>query len=99
MQVEKIEKGVNVAIKTGNWAQRNPLALAFVIMIISIGGTWLTMKSQMKDLREQTEDWKAAYHSKEKELKEWQYIVVPRLEKIQPTVEATAQKIDSITQK
>ncbi|HEY8400169.1 MAG TPA: hypothetical protein VIK89_02850, partial [Cytophagaceae bacterium] len=49
MQVEQIKEGVEVAIKTGNWAQRNPLALAFMIMIISVFVTWKTMDSRNED--------------------------------------------------
>ena len=86
-------------MKAGNWAQRNPLALAFIIMIVSIGGTWITLNGRLADKDKQIEGLTAALASKDRELKEWQLIVVPQLEKIKPTVEATAQVIDSITQK
>ena len=96
MQVEAVKEGVNVAIKTGNWAQRNPLALAFVVMIFSIGGTWITMNKRIAVKDSVISDLREDNARTNKELKEWQTIVVPGLKQIAPQVAETKEKLDSI---
>lgn len=94
--MERIKEGVEVAIKTGNWAQRNPLALAFCIMIVSIAGTWITMNNRDKDKDEVIERQYSEIGELKRELKEWQTIIVPGLRKVAPQVAETKEKLDSI---
>ena len=98
MQTEQ-EKVLNAAMKTGNWAQRNPLALAFVIMIASIGGNWVTVKGRIADKDRQIDDMRLQIKSQAREIKEWQLIVVPQLRKIEPIILETKEKLDSLIQK
>ena len=96
MQVENIKEAVNVGIKTGNWAQRNPLALAFVVMIFSIGGTWVTLNKRISDKDQENDNCREEVARLNKELKEWQTIVVPGLKQVAPQVAETKEKLDSI---
>lgn len=106
MQVEQVKEGVEIAIKTGNWAQRNPIAFMFLVVIgsllLAVTAVRLLVKDkdvQINELRKQLTEKDLQIEKKDKELKEWQTIVVPALRQVAPKVAETKERLDSIINK
>ncbi|MBO9592731.1 MAG: hypothetical protein J7599_07455 [Niabella sp.] len=99
MQADQVKGVAEEARKTATWADRNPRAFGLLIAAICIYGTWMTMNARDKDKDREIERISKERDEFKRERDEYKYYILPKLRELQPTIEATAQKIDSITQK
>ena len=59
-------------------------------------GTWVTLNKRISDKDQENDNCREEVARLNKELKEWQTIVVPGLRQIAPQVAETTEKLDSI---